>query len=318
MSESSAGSRRKYIAPTVLAVVLFIIAAVVWIVNGAERPNHRCTGDEATYYEGSSSPCIGIASETPEERTSRYAGDAAIYAGLLFIATGILAFFTFTLWSATGRLVRDSEITAKQELRAYLGFSHRWIHGKRYKDSGRLETERLAIKTETDGRENYTAGIYVANYGRTPAEVYFKGTCKILRHPATRPAINGALNDATVGRYVEAAKLANPSIELPLYYEMRSSVAALKPAENERIYSIGTAIYRDIFERWHFSNVCVSHNPASTTGSTWETAKEFNDAGSLTEAERLLRFAELWPGEAGLASAPWRTRSEGFGIPLYR
>jgi hypothetical protein len=188
MSDSSPRHRQNYVIPAILAVVLIGLVAAVWMVNGAERPNQHCTGDEATAYEGSDGPCLGIASDTPEERTARYAQKAAIYTGLLFIAMGILAYFTFTLWSATGRLVGDTELTAKQELRAYLGFSHRWIHGKR-NENGRLETERLKFGSTPDGRSSFKTGIYFANYGCTPADVYFKGVCEILEHPVTREAV---------------------------------------------------------------------------------------------------------------------------------
>lgn len=56
-----------------------------------------------------------------ENRSSPWELVTSLSTAVLALITAVLAYFTFSLWRATGKLVSDAEKTSKRELRAYIG-----------------------------------------------------------------------------------------------------------------------------------------------------------------------------------------------------
>ena len=191
--------------------------------------------------------------EKDKQETDRwimiFTGIAAVCTFLLVAVTGGLAFFTFRLWSATGKLVIEADDTAKRQLRGYVA----------------LETIEHDPK-EAAGTDRGIK-IRVKNYGETPAHhVSIIQTCfeeakpDTWQHPATNDAdqfANQMLHpDQAFNHFVPSSKgtqCVDRVIDVGLHQ--------LRP-----FYVYGRIDYMDIYKRWWITFFCERYDPAKPEG----------------------------------------------------
>lgn len=185
----------------------------------------------------------------------------------LAVVTTLLAIATFGLW-------RGAVISNRQALRAYVGFSFRWI----------AAGSDFNMILERPHGVNRTA-VFVSNHGQTPANrVRFKGECRLLKDPEAERSIGLFLDSADWPLPNGAWKQCDPrgGEAFPLFYEVKGKEQYRNPdTENgERIYAFGCVEYTDIFRRPQSARFCVYHDPQhqADTGGPWVSAPFHNSA----------------------------------------
>lgn len=190
-----------------------------------------------------------------DARDFAYRNGHEMIEGIIAFGTLLLALFTYRLWGATGQLVRDSNISSKRELRAYLG-----VIGGRVV---RLPKDTKAL-----------AEIDIPNRGQTPAhrvERYISAEVSEIsrsqfpppeHEPGSWPIAPGATWKLTKeialkpGEYEELAK-DDPTITIFVW----GKVTYFDIFENE---VLRTCAFR--YRLWHknFATVQVRLNPDGT------------------------------------------------------
>jgi hypothetical protein len=200
-------------------------------------------------------------------------GETAFWTKLIYRATAVLggitallAVFTFFLW-------RSATVTAKRQLRAYLGFSNRWFDGIK---------DRVIEKGNLPDRRP-TMGMFVNNHGQTPAtDVRFRGGCEVFGESEAEARIAMILDPpSTANDKPPRVCDPRPGEALPLYYRMNASVAEqADPAKKEHVYVFARVRYRDTFDDSHTSTLCIFYAPEqlNENGDPWIHAPHHNTA----------------------------------------
>lgn len=172
----------------------------------------------------------------------------------LAIVTALLAFFTFRLWTATGRLVKDAEVTAKRQLRAYVAFDN--------------------FSRNQDSMQRFYLRIYVKNYGNTPCHDMSIWITHLEREPEA-----GFQCATTVDKHLVVEKqMLHPGQSFnagsPIFFNLHQRNI---DQYEEWIIACGHIDYQDIFgDRWrtNFCQKCIRQ--VRSAGETFIPHKDHN------------------------------------------
>jgi len=202
--------------------------------------------------------------ETTEKKSSPWEMVTGISTASLAIITFTLAFFTYSLWKATGKLVSDAEKTSKRELRAYIGMG------------GGGEVFLLPNKI-------LRGVVEIKNFGETPAHNVMVALAGELRAPGDKRPFNDPV-------FIPHKQPIAPTMSWTFGHEFQGMTDQdLKDvlADRKLVYIWGHVKYQDIYKetqtlRFRLRNV-VKILVTTKTGTTIEKWKfypedEGNDA----------------------------------------
>jgi hypothetical protein len=254
-------------------IALVLLSGVVLAQSNPltdNKPNHAANTNNQPYSDqrgteknpfivktlGTDQANNGTAQENPDKLEHLHNEWIAAYStfaiatltAILAIATGVLAIFTYNLWTATRKLVIDSSDTAKKELRAYVGVHQVGVKG-----------------LEDDGPIG--VGFAFINYGQTPAQNFnLIGTIDLLPFPLPEGTKLQVAPERARQDGVIFPKESNPMIGWVWQRTIitRAEKTALLAENPTRvIYAHGVATYTDIFDRARQTEFCFYLNPAS-------------------------------------------------------
>jgi len=186
----------------------------------------------------------------------------------LVIVTAILAWFTFRLWRATGKLVTEAQETAKRQLRAYVTFK-----------GTHFNTGRSGNQT------TFIANGLITNYGQTPAyDITATGGLAI------GPAELGTDAEImTLPEPTQVGGILGPKADTSLYQPALSvtpaEVAEVRAGTAKKLYYLGVLTYRDSFgDRWRLRYRFFVHFDASGVTAFLATA-DHNDEQRIGREE---------------------------------
>jgi hypothetical protein len=135
-----------------------------------ERPQNTSAGNQEIVASSGQGKGQSNTDERSEQGTefwpSFYGYRLKVTDTLLVVVTFLLFGATFALWLSTRRLVRGAEVTAQQQLRAYIGV-------------------RAAKIMSYDGGNTFTVEIETINSGQTPGhKVRYGITAEQMGHPS--------------------------------------------------------------------------------------------------------------------------------------
>ncbi len=151
-----------------------------------------------------------------------------ISTAMLAVITGLLAYFTYWLWTSTSNLVRESKDTARKELRAYVAL---------------YKVEFLPESYATPSGQNLLTGslsddlsVTVKNYGRTPSfDTSIR--CRSTTSEPNNLELLEVGNHPGVGR-----QMFHPNQDFRVTIKETNS-----PRHNKKGWVWGHFVYRDIF-----------------------------------------------------------------------
>jgi hypothetical protein len=192
---------------------------------------------------------------------------------MIVILTAILAGAAIKTWLEIRK-------TGQRQLRAYLGFSFRWISGA---DTGPPThgDYNMLLGRGSDGHDQ--VGIFMSNHGQTPAhDVRFLGACILLPDKDAESRVGELLKREWDEDGDGAKRLVDPRAgeALPSYYLLRDSHGHVEPMGGQHIYAYGRVEYKDIFNTTHETTICAIHDPVfgAVTGGQWRVAAFHNRA----------------------------------------
>ncbi len=204
-------------------------------INTAKKPTQDvATGARVTETEISTlGHCCQVCAQNSEKNNSlisKLSDPTAIFTGLLVLAT-------FALWWATRNLVRSSESTAEQQLRAYVFTKH----------------DQPATKSEEG---HFIASIMVKNFGQTPA----KDLTSFLHIGLHKLPLTAKLDTPTYEPNSSKSPLApgEQFLQEITFAETfnQSEINAITKGEGA-IFVHGELRYSDVFNKQRFTRFCL-------------------------------------------------------------
>ena len=195
------------------------------------------------------------------------------------VPNDIIAGFTAVLAGAAIVTWMEIRKTGQRQLRAYLGFSFRWISGVDVPPNH--GDYNMVLGQGDDGHDE--VGIFMSNHGQTPAhDVRFLGACILLPDKDARARVAELLQQKWDETGDGAYRLVYPRAgeSLPSYYLLRSKHGHVEPMGGQHIYAYGKVEYKDIFETVHSTTFCFFHDVefGKVTGGPWRTPPFLNSA----------------------------------------
>lgn len=177
---------------------------------------------------------------------------------ILALVTTILAVFTGYLWHATRQLVRGSERTAEQQLRAYVYTKH---------DDPLTEDSEGCV----------AAPVVIKNFGQTPAAElvsdldigFYRYPLDVKLEPAprlTKPSKSALAPGEQIQQFAV--------LPVPLNQAEKDAIAA----ENGAIFVHGTLSYTDAFNKSRVTRVCLYSTGDAFSNGMLAYYHEGNDA----------------------------------------
>jgi hypothetical protein len=181
----------------------------------------------------------------------------------LTVITGLLARFTWKLWTETGNLVSGAEQTAKRQLRAHV-----------FMDNGSISNVAnplptyVGVPTPNPAAVNFPAvgpiiQMQIKNYGQTPAyDVIHWTAVPVIREFPLNPQIPLPRRTKIPGAIFTRATM-GPQGGIKKVITMNAPLTAQEIADlrsgNKAIYVWGTIVYQDIFQKWQRTRYRMIH-----------------------------------------------------------
>ena len=226
---------------------------------------------------GKSSDDTKAEAQKEEEKSSRerwlniFTGIAASATAILAVITGLLAAYTYKLWSATSRLVEHSEDTAIRQLRAY-------VH------TAGFDIDQFAIG------KLIKISFPVSNCGQTPAHnVLISGWTGVRPYPPpsewylvpSGQEINSVMVCAPGDQKTRGTGVSETELSKVMFDQIISGT-------EQRLYAYAMITYRDVFSK----KIRTTEVKASTGGPDFAASIQ----AALTAAK----------GQPGTATVAWQ------------
>lgn len=201
---------------------------------------------------------------------------------LLVTATIGLAYFTWRLWRATGKLVKDTEKSAQIQMRAYVGIETIALNDLHL----RTKTYQIPNTTRGDGMP-HKIDIEMRNFGSTPANrVDFIATIWIKSDPLPQDGELDQILDT------EKKRLANdprgfaprhsifPEQTAPMHIYMSDLIAFREALSGQRrnVFVFGRIDYFDVFYAQHTTRFCYYFDKTREPGKEFAAFSRYNES----------------------------------------
>jgi hypothetical protein len=158
------------------------------------------------------------------------------------VATVLLFLATLALYCATANLVHDADKNAQKQLRAY-------VNAERPKVEG-LDPVDLKDVTEL------TIGFSLVNTGQTPAkELRAELAIALREYPLPKGDFTAeavVLDAVMLGKDIPVGGVKSKGFT-------RSEIGVMREARSQRLYVLGRACYRDVFDKSHTLGFCFMY-----------------------------------------------------------
>ena len=205
-----------------------------------------------------------------------------IATALLVTATIGLAYFTWRLWRATGKLVEDTEKSAQNQMRAYVGIEA-------------IELNDLQLRTEAYQIPNTTRGdgmphkidVEMRNFGATPANrVDFIATIWIKSDPLPKDSELDQILDTEKMRLEHDPRGFAPRHSIfpeqtaPMHIYMSDLIAFREALLGQRrnVFVFGRIDYSDIFDAKRTTRFCYYFDKTREPGKEFATFSRYNES----------------------------------------